>query len=589
MAGLFRERNISMGKLLTYVKSAWWAVLLAPLLMVLEVMMDLQLPTLMSEIVDQGIANGDLQFIGAKGLQMLGCALIGIVGGAGCSLVAAVASMTLGTNLRDAMFKKVQSFSFTELDTLQPSSIITRMTNDITQIQNLLTQALRAMVRAPMTCIGGIFYAWRLKASLSVIFIIALPLMLASAIIIMKKVIPLFLQAQKKIDQLNAITRENLLGMRVVKAFTAQKTEIERFSATNNALTDCNIAAQKRMILMFPITTLITNLGVLAVLWFGGRMSILTNGQAMEAGQIMAFVQYMTQIMMSFMMFVMMASQFSRAQVSANRILEVLNTESSIVSPENPKSVTDFSISFEDVSFSYADAQGSEEVLSHLNFSIPYGQKVGIIGATGSGKSSLISLIPRLYDTTNGTVRIGGHDVRDLALTDLRAHIGVVLQENVLFEGTISDNLRFGKRDASDEELAKAAAIAQASGFIEGFEKQYEYGLEQRGRNLSGGQRQRMTIARALVGNPEILILDDATSAVDLSTEASILEGLDQRKGTTLLIAQRISTVLNCDQILVLDEGKLIATGTHKDLLETCPIYRSIAVSQLGEEVLTRG
>ena len=576
-----------MRKLLFYVKKAWWAVLLAPLLMVLEVMMDLQLPTLMSEIVDQGIANGDLKFIADKGVQMLLCALVGIVGGAGCSVVAAVASMTLGTNLREALFRKVQTFSFTELDRLQPSSIITRMTNDVTQIQNLLTQALRMMVRAPMTCLGGIFYAWRLNPKLSVIFVIALPLMLASALIIMKKVIPLFLKAQKKIDRLNAITRENLLGMRVVKAFSAQQTEIERFSKTNNELTDCNIAAQKRMILMFPITTLITNLGVLAVLWFGGRMSILSNGELMEAGQIMAFVQYMTQIMMSFMMFVMMSSQFSRAQVSADRICEVLDTEPSIVSPQNPATITDFSVSFENVSFTYSD--GSEPVLTNLNFSIPYGQKVGIIGATGSGKSSLISLIPRLYDTTKGAVKIGGHDVRELALSDLRAHIGVVLQENILFEGTIGDNLRFGDRNADESQLKEAAEIAQASSFIEAFEGQYDYGLEQRGRNLSGGQRQRMTIARALVRNPEILILDDATSAVDLSTEANILEGLDKRNGTTLLIAQRISTVLNCDQILVLDEGKLVANGTHNELLETCEIYRSIAVSQLGEEVLNRG
>lgn len=576
-----------MRKLLFYVKKAWWAVLLAPLLMVLEVMMDLQLPTLMSEIVDQGIANGDLKFIADKGVQMLLCALVGIVGGAGCSVVAAVASMTLGTNLREALFRKVQTFSFTELDRLQPSSIITRMTNDVTQVQNLLTQALRMMVRAPMTCLGGIFYAWRLNPKLSVIFVIALPLMLASALIIMKKVVPLFLKAQKKIDRLNAITRENLLGMRVVKAFSAQQTEIERFSKTNNELTDCNIAAQKRMILMFPITTLITNLGVLAVLWFGGRMSILSNGELMEAGQIMAFVQYMTQIMMSFMMFVMMSSQFSRAQVSADRICEVLDTEPSIVSPQNPATITDFSVSFENVSFTYSD--GSEPVLTNLNFSIPYGQKVGIIGATGSGKSSLISLIPRLYDTTKGAVKIGGHDVRELALSDLRAHIGVVLQENILFEGTIGDNLRFGDRNADESQLKEAAEIAQASSFIEAFEGQYDYGLEQRGRNLSGGQRQRMTIARALVRNPEILILDDATSAVDLSTEANILEGLDKRSGTTLLIAQRISTVLNCDQILVLDEGKLVANGTHNELLETCEIYRSIAVSQLGEEVLNRG
>ncbi len=576
-----------MRRLLTYVRGAWWAVILAPLLMVLEVMMDLQLPTLMSQIVDNGIANGDLAYIGEKGIQMLLCAFVGIIGGAGCSLVAAVASMTLGTNLRDGMFRKVQTFSFTELDRLQPSSIITRMTNDVTQVQNLMTQALRMMVRAPMTCVGGIFYAWRLNPRLSVIFVVSLPLMLASALVIMKKVVPLFLKAQKKIDRLNAITRENLLGMRVVKAFTAQETEIERFSDTNDELTQCNIAAQKRMILMFPITTLITNLGVLAVLWFGGRMAIIPSEHMMEAGQIMAFVQYMTQIMMSFMMFVMMSSQFSRAQVSAGRINEVLDTDSSIVSPKEPQPLENFSISFENVSFAYND--GTEPVLSELNFTVPYGQKVGIIGATGSGKSSLISLIPRLYDTTAGTVRLGGTDVRDLSLSDLRAHIGVVLQENVLFEGTIAENLRFGDGDADEEQLKEAAAIAQAASFIEGFEKQYEYPLEQRGRNLSGGQRQRMTIARALVRNPEILILDDATSAVDLATEAYILEGLDRRKGTTLLIAQRISTVLNCDQILVLDEGRLIASGTHEELLKTCEVYRSIAVSQLGEEVLNRG
>ena len=576
-----------MKKLLAYVKGAWWAVLLAPLLMVLEVMMDLQLPTLMSQIVDNGIANGDLAYIGEKGVQMLLCALVGIIGGAGCSLVAAIASMTLGTNLRDGMFRKVQTFSFTELDRLQPSSIITRMTNDVTQVQNLMTQALRMMVRAPMTCIGGIFYAWRLNPRLSVIFVVSLPLMLASALIIMKKVVPLFLKAQKKIDRLNAITRENLLGMRVVKAFTAQATEIERFSDTNDELTQCNIAAQKRMILMFPITTLITNLGVLAVLWFGGRMAIIPSEHMMEAGQIMAFVQYMTQIMMSFMMFVMMASQFSRAQVSAGRINEVLDTESSILSPQDPKPLTDFSVSFENVSFAYND--GTEPVLSDLTFTLPYGQKVGIIGATGSGKSSLVSLIPRLYDTTSGTVRLGGTDVRELALSDLRAHIGVVLQENVLFEGTIAENLRFGDRNADDEQLKEAATVAQAAPFIKGFDGQYEYPLEQRGRNLSGGQRQRMTIARALVRNPEILILDDATSAVDLATEAAIVEGLDRRSGTTILIAQRISTVLNCDQILVLDEGRLIDSGTHDELLNSCVVYRSIAVSQLGEEVLNRG
>jgi len=573
-----------MFKLLRYMKG--WAIffaILAPLMMLLEVVMDLTQPKLMADIIDIGVANGDLSYVLSSGGRMLLVALVGLFGGMACCVFSAMAAMSMGEKLRQGLFSKIQQLSFVELDKLKTSSLITRLTNDVTQVQNMVLMGLRIMVRAPLMCIGGLIMAYSLSPRLSLIFLVAMPIILIAVFIIFRKSLPLFLSLQEKIDRVNVVMRESILGIRVIKAFTIEAKQGERFDAVNDSLMNTGIKAQSINMTLWPIVIIVMNLSVIAVLWYGGN---LVNDQLLEIGKIMAFINYLLQIMNSLIMLVMLVINFSRAKASADRINEVFDTVPSIQNPCIPQEIEHFDIEFRNVSFKY-HPQG-EYVLENISFTARAGEKIGIIGATGSGKSSLVSLIPRLYDATEGEVLIGGVNVKDLSLEVLRGHIGVVLQESILFSGTIGDNLRFGNPQADADLMDQATRDAQAYDFINLEKNAYEGIVEQRGKNLSGGQKQRLSIARTLITNPKIFIMDDSSSALDMATETRLQEAIKESMSscTILTIAQRITGVMDADKIILLDNGKIDAIGTHQALLNDNEIYRSIAISQLGEEVL---
>lgn len=554
----------------------------APLCMLLEVFMDLQQPTLMSSIIDIGVANGDLDYVLRTGGRMILCALLGVLGGAGCSILASYAALRIGGTLREGLFAKIQTLSFAEMDTLETSSLITRMTNDVSQVQNMVAALLRTMSRSPMLCVGGIIMAFTLSPRLALILCVALPVLFMSALFIMKKAVPMYTDVQERLDGVNTVMRENLLGVRVVKAFTMEKQQFARFAKSNDTLTHDSIRAQRTTFLLMPTVTLIMNLSVVAVLWFGGNMEI---SGALPTGRIIAFVNYTVQISNALVMLVNFIMSISRAQASAQRIQAVLDTQPTICPPETPRLPQAGDIEFDQVSFRYSTGG---HVLRDVSFAIRQGERVGIIGATGCGKSTLVSLLPRLYDVTGGSIRIGGVDVREIPLDVLRKRVGIVMQNSLLFSGTVAENLRYGDAGATEQGLWEAAETAEAAAFLakrpEGLESQ----VEQRGRNFSGGQKQRLSIARTLLQAPEVLILDDSTSAVDLATEARLHGALRKRMqgATMILIAQRIAAVMDCDKILVMEGGTVQAMGTHGALMHESELYRSIAVSQLGEEVL---
>ncbi|MBS3197734.1 ABC transporter ATP-binding protein [Turicibacter bilis] len=573
-----------MLKLLRYLKGpAIFYAILAPILMLLEVAMDLTLPTMLSNIVDIGIANSDINYVLTAGAKMILFAFLGLIGGVGCSIFSTIAAVNLGQNLRDGLFAKIQSLSFLELDHFKTSSLITRLTNDITQVQTMVMMGLRILVRAPLLCIGGLWMAYRLSQSLSIVFVITIPIILIFVAIVMSKSFPLFKTMQEKIDKVNNVMRENLLGVRVIKAFTMEHKQRDRFNEANDDLMSQSIRAQKIMIILNPVVMLLVNFSVIGVLWYGGY---LVQDSLLETGKIMAFINYLTQIMMSMMMVIMISMNFSRAKASADRINEVFATNSSIQENEKTAELTNYDIEFKNVSFKYHEH--SEEVLKDISFKIKQGNQVGIIGGTGSGKSSLVNLIPRLYDVSEGEVLIGGQNVKTLSLSELRDKIGVVLQESILFSGTIASNFKFGYHEATQDELDDAAKDAQAMEFIQAKEDGYETVVEQRGKNLSGGQKQRVSIARTLIRDPKILILDDSSSALDMATESKLQRAIKERmkESTVIMIAQRISAVMDADQIIVLDQGEISGIGTHEELLKTNEIYRSIAISQLGEEAV---
>ena len=576
-----------MIKLLRFLKgSAITCAILAPIAMCLEVVMDLLQPTLLSKIIDIGIANGDLNYVLAVGVKMVIAAIVGLFAGAICSYLAAVASMKLGEGIREGLFDKIQTLSFLELDKLKTSSLITRLTNDVTQLQMMMNMALRMMVRAPLTAIGGLVMAVILSKELSSIFLVALPIILISILFIVKKSLPLFTSVQQRIDNINTVMRESILGVKVIKAFAIEKTQEERFNEANNNLTNESIASQNMNLILWPIATLIMNLTVVAVLWFGGNM---VNVGSLEIGKIMAFINYLLQIMGSVVMVINIMLTFSRASASATRINEVFDTESSIKDKDDNVTVENFDIEFKNVYFRYNEH--SENVLENISFSAKQGETIGIIGSTGCGKSSFVNLIPRLYDATEGEILIGGVNIKDISLSQLRENIGIVLQENILFGGTIESNLRFGNENADELDMESSAKDAQAYEFIMNKENTYKSEVEQRGKNLSGGQKQRLSIARTLIRNPKIFIMDDSSSALDMATEAKLQNSIKNRMkdSTVLVIAQRISGVMDADKIIVMDDGRISDIGTHKELIRRNDIYRSIAVSQLGEEVLKVG
>ena len=573
-----------MIKLFKFFKgSAVICAILAPLVMILEVAMDLLQPTLLSNIIDIGVANHDLNYVLITGLKMIIAAIVGLFAGAGCSFLAAIAAIKLAEEVRQGLFDKIQTLSFLELDKLKTSSLITRLTNDVTQIQQMTNMLLRMMVRAPSTAIGGLVMAIILSKELSKIFVVAIPIILIVVMIILKKSFPLFKKMQQKIDNINLVMRESILGIKIIKALVIEDKQKDRFNDANEELTMASIKSQSMNLLLLPISTFIMNLTVVSVLWFGGNMFVSGN---IEIGKIMAFINYLLQIMASIMMVINCMIMFSRAQVSAARINEVLDTKASIENKENSEEVKNFDIEFKNVFFKYNDH--SDNVLEDISVKIKEGEKVGIIGSTGCGKTSFVNLIPRLYDATSGEILIGGVNVKNINIKQLREDVAIVLQESILFSGDIKSNLKLGNKNASEEELISASKDSQAYEFIMNKDNKFDEAVEQRGKNLSGGQKQRLSIGRTLIKNPKIFIMDDSSSALDMATEAKLQTSIRNRMkdNTVLIIAQRISAVMDLDKIIVMDDGKISAMGSHKELLERSEIYRSIAVSQLGEEAL---
>jgi ATP-binding cassette subfamily B multidrug efflux pump len=579
--GMNRKPRSSLN-LASFLRPYWKEIIIGPLLMLVEVAMDLAQPRMMQKIVDVGIAQLDMSVIVNTGLIMIGLAMIGAFGGAGNTVFAVRVSQGFGADLRSALFRKVQSLSFGNLDKLETGQLITRLTNDVTQIQEVVLIGLRILVRAPLILVGSLIMAVITSPKLALILTALGPVSLVVIILVVRRAHPMFFEVQRRLDRLNTVMQENLAGVRVVKAFVRGDYEQQRFGSANENLMNRTIRAMRLVAVVMPFMMLSVNLGVVAVLWFGGIQVASGN---MKVGQIMAFVNYLLHALRSLMMVSMLLIQVSRAEASADRIQEVLDSEPEV--KDVIKSLGMFRpqgrVAFEHVTFSYG-GDSQEPVLRDVSFVANPGQTVAILGATGSGKSSMVHLIPRFYDVTEGRISIDDVDVRDVSKQVLRRSIGFVLQESVLFSGSIRDNIRYGRPDATDEEVVAAAKAAQAHQFISEFPDGYDTQLGQRGVNLSGGQKQRIAIARALVTRPAILVLDDSTSSVDVETEAMIQESVRvlMKECTSFVIAQRISTVLTADKILVLENGAIVAEGTHNQLMESSPIYRDIYESQLG-------
>ncbi|MDZ4720020.1 MAG: ABC transporter ATP-binding protein [Roseiflexaceae bacterium] len=557
-----------------------WAVL-APLLMALEVSMDLAQPWLLQRIIDQGIARSDMNLVISTGLLMASVAVIGLVGGIGCGIFTVLAGQNFGADLRGTLFRKVQALSFGNLDRLETGGLITRLTNDVTQVQEAVMMLLRVMVRVPLLLIGSLIMATITSPQLALVFVVLIPIVLAALIWIINRTFPMFSEVQHRLDQLNTVLQENLAGIRVVKAFARSDHELERFGRANDHLMEQNILAVRTSAVTMPFMMLTLNAGIVAVIWFGG-LQVTVGG--LQVGQLIAFINYLAQTLMSLMMISMLVMRFARAEASAERIQEVLDSRPDLAFQTQPADLVALRgrIVFDHVTFGYA-ANGHDPVLKDVSFVAEPGQTIALLGATGAGKSSLVNLIPRFYDVTAGCVTIDGVDVRAIDETMLRQTVGAALQESILFSGTIRDNIRYGRPDASDAEVIAAAKMAQAHEFTSNFPDGYETIVGQRGVNLSGGQKQRLAIARVLLAQPTVLILDDSTSAVDIETEARIQAALASlpEQPTQVVVAQRISTVLRADRILVLDDGRVVAEGTHSELLESSPIYREIYSSQM--------
>jgi ATP-binding cassette, subfamily B, multidrug efflux pump len=538
---------------------------------------------------------------------MLGVALVGLVGGVGCGVFTVLAAQNFGADLRGTLFRKVQALSFGNLDRLETGGLITRLTNDVTQVTEAVMMLLRVMVRVPLLLVGSLILAVITSPRLALIFVVLIPVVLAALIWIINKTFPMFGEVQRRLDGLNTVMQENLAGVRVVKAFARAGHELARFHGANDRLMDQNITAVRASAVTMPIMMLTLNAGVVAALWFGG---VQVQAGDLQVGQLIAFINYLSQTLMSLMMISMLVVRFARSEASAARIQEVLDSQPDL--PKTPGALAAFApqgrIVFENVSFSYNLGTGDwgpgtshdvpilnpqspipSLVLKDISFTAEPGQTVALLGATGAGKSTLVNLIPRFYDVTGGRITIDGVDVRAIDEAALHGAIGVALQESILFTGSIRDNIRYGRPDATDDEVIAAAKMAQAHEFISRFPAGYDSIVGQRGVNLSGGQRQRVAIARALLSRPAVLIFDDSTSAVDVETEARIQAALADlpSRPTRVVVAQRISTVLSADNILVLDDGQIVAQGTHDQLLASAPIYREIYESQMDNGAIT--
>ncbi len=575
-----------MKSVLNYIKPYKNLAILAPLLMLLEVAAELSMPKIMTYLIDQGVGMGNTNLIIKTGIGMLLIAVIGIIGGIGCLICSSIVSQRAGTDLRRAAFEKIQEFSFHNIDTFSTPSLITRLTNDITQIQLVIMMCLRMMVRSPLLCVGSIIMAFSINVKIALMFIIVVLLLTIVVAIILRAAMPKFKMVQEKLDKVNTVMRECLAGIRVVKAFVRNDYEMEKFSEVNEDYKNTTVSAFKIMMLMMPCMMILVNGTIIAILWFGGMQAQVGT---MQVEEIMACITYLMQMMMSTMMLAMNFMFISRAKISTDRLEEILETIVDIADPNEPKQpiAAMGKVEFRNVSYRYKMGSG-DPVLENISFIAEPGETIGILGETGSGKSTLVNLLPRLYDVTQGQVLVDDVDVREYQIRELRKRVSVVLQETILFTGTIKDNIRWGKPDATEEEIIAAAKAAQAHDFIMELPEEYNTELGQRGVNVSGGQKQRISIARALIQNPNIIIFDDSTSAVDSLTEKNIRQAMKESHPncTKFIIAQRISSVRDADQILVLSGGRIIAKGNHNYLMETSRDYQEILASQMKKGVL---
>ncbi|EAE9671003.1 ABC transporter ATP-binding protein [Listeria monocytogenes] len=571
-----------MMKLMKRLKPYWLSITAVLVLTFGQVIGQLYLPTLMSNIIDKGVVTGDTDYIWSTGMKMLLISFASVILSVIVVYLASRISMGFGKELRDKIFTKVEDFSLQEFDKVGTSSLITRTTNDVVQIQNVLYMMMRLMVMAPIMLLGGIIMAVGRDAKLSLIFVVVLPLLLLLVVILGGKAMPMFKSLQKKMDKLNRVIREGLTGIRVVRSFNRNEDELEKFEEANADYATTAIKVNRLLSLMSPLMMLLMNLTSIAIVWIG---SIFIGNGDMQVGDLMAFIQYAMQIMMSFMMLSAVFIMIPRAGASAERINEVLDMNAEILNPENPKTSTPpAKLSFEHVTFRYEGAE--KPVIEDITFEANAGETVAIIGSTGAGKSTLINMIPRFYDVESGVVKINGIDVREMDQSSLRQKIGLVPQKAVLFTGTIASNMRYGKEDATDEEIWAALRTAQAENFVSKLANGLGSRVEQGGNNFSGGQKQRLSIARSLIRKPEIYIFDDSFSALDFKTDAKLREALkaETTEAVTLIVAQRITSVVNSDQIIVMNEGKIAGIGTHEELKESNQIYQEIMRSQLSEE-----
>lgn len=567
-------------KLLSYVRQYTLPSILTPLTVILEVILEVSIPLLMANIVDVGIANGDLPYILQQGGWMVLMAVGAMLCGALSARFAAVASNGAAMNLRMALFDKIESFSFKNTDKFSTASLVTRMTNDVTNMQTSYQMCIRLMARSPMMLILATIMAYRISPNLSVIILCAIPVLAVTMFLISKAAYPRFQAMLKQYDQMNANAQENLIAIRVVKAFVRGEHETVKFEDSVRAVKNAQLKAEKLLIMTSPVMQLTMYVCIIAVIWFGGQDIVAGK---LQTGQLMSFISYISQILMALMMITMAFMNFVLSSASAKRICEVLDEvpavgEEQAIAGSKPQ---DGSIRFSDVSFSYAE-NPENLTLSHVNLDIASGETIGILGSSGAAKTTFVQLIPRLYDVLSGSLQVGGRDVREYPIKALREEIGMVMQKNVLFSGTIAENIRWGKPDATDEEVEQACRAAQAHDFILSFPDGYQTVLGQGGVNVSGGQKQRLCIARALIKKPKIIILDDSTSAVDTNTDAKIRQAFSEQLAgtTTLIIAQRITSVMDADRIIVINDGRIDAVGTHAELLSSNEIYQEVFRSQ---------
>lgn len=575
-----------MRKLKTYLKPYLGTVIIVMALVFLEVLTTLKLPDLMSDIVDQGIAKGNVALIWRTGGVMLVVALAGVVCAVVGNFLASRASTRFGRDLRLEVFSKIGKFAPREFNNFGTASLITRTTNDVQQVQQIFHMSMRMAMRAPLMAIGGVLMVVRKDAQLALILLGLIPVIAVIISILIIKGVPLFKALQRKLDRLNLVLREQLMGVRVIRAFDRATHEQERFDGANRDLTETSLKVNRIMVTLMPLLGLLINFTNIVIIWFAAKRIDIG---LMQVGDLMAFLQYTMQIFFAVMMLSMLFVMLPRASASAERIVDVLDAEVSITDPQEPQTIGENAgvLRFEHVTFSYPGA--AKPVLSDISFTAHPGETTAIIGGTGSGKSTILDLIPRFHDPQEGRITLDGVDIRHLRQSDLRSRLGYVPQQAVLFSGTVASNIRGGKQDATDDEVAEAARVAQATEFINEREDQFESYVSQGGTNVSGGQKQRLSIARAVVRRPQVYLLDDTFSALDYRTDARLRSELSKtaEEATIIVVAQRVSTILHADQIIVLDEGRIVGQGTHQSLLQDCEVYQEIVASQFGEEAVS--